>query len=317
VNRHEEKEAGAVGQAITGSDDRYNGYSKPSQSYEGQKVSSNGQPSQSLASGPLQNIASGHSQSLASGRSTGSDILVMLLRLRQCCSHLSLMKEELDQENLETDGIDLSLEQQMKGLGLEEGDGVEGSGNAEGKSKWDKTNVSTKLKLILDKIEEISDASGNKDKVVVVSQWTQMLDILASHLSRVNVSYSLIQGSIPAKKRSEIVDDFNNNPRGARVVLVSLRAGGVGLNLTGGNHLFLMDNHWNPALEEQACDRIYRMGQKKSVNIYRYLCKDTIEERIAALQKGKLNLAKSVLSGNSSIKSQKLTLNDLRSLFGV
>lgn len=113
----------------------------------------------------------------------------------------------------------------------------------------------------------------------------------------------------------------------------------------GGNHLFLFDNHWNPQLENQAQDRIYRFGQKKNVYIYksvyriyfqfsrdcvenspfnielsslfRFICSDTIEERIKALQEYKLEIARSVLSGVKSNAAMKLTLNDLRSLFGL
>ncbi|XP_005107364.1 transcription termination factor 2 [Aplysia californica] len=251
-------------------------------------------------------------------RSTGSDLLVLLLRLRQCCSHLSLMKEQVDTESLETDGIELTLEEQMRSLTLGDFTDEKKEENAPLASKFDKKAMSTKLKCVLDKIQTVSSADSSKkgDKCVIVSQWTQMLEIVGHHLSRVGILYSVIQGNIPAKKRMDIVDDFNSNPRGAKVMLVSLRAGGVGLNLIGGNHLFLLDNHWNPALEEQACDRIYRMGQKKDVFIYRYLCKDTIEEKIVALQQRKMSLAKSVLSG-SGVKSQKLSLSDLRMLFGV
>lgn len=79
---------------------------------------------------------------------------------------------------------------------------------------------------------------------VVVSQWTKMLEIVGIHLGRINIRYSLIQGNISPKKRMELVEEFNSDVDGPQVMLVSLRAGGVGLNLIGGNHLFLLDNHW-------------------------------------------------------------------------
>ena len=79
---------------------------------------------------------------------------------------------------------------------------------------------------------------------VIVSQWTKMLDIIAIHLDKLGICYNVIQGNIPPKKRNEYVEDFNTNPKGSEVMLVSLRAGGVGLNLIGGNHLFLLDQHW-------------------------------------------------------------------------
>eukprot|EP00079_Xenopus_tropicalis_P014042 XP_002944371.1 PREDICTED: transcription termination factor 2-like [Xenopus tropicalis] len=143
-----------------------------------------------------------------------------------------------------------------------------------------------------------------------------MLKIVAAHLKLIGLSYATIDGSVNPKQRMDMVEDFNNNPKGPQVMLVSLCAGGVGLNLVGGNHLFLLDMHWNPALEDQACDRIYRVGQQKDVVIHRFVCLGTVEEKISQLQEKKKDLAKKVLSGNSATFT-KLTLADLRLLFGV
>lgn len=98
-------------------------------------------------------------------------------------------------------------------------------------------------------------------------------------------------------------------------MLLSLGAGGVGLNLVGANHLFLLDMHWNPQLESQACDRIYRVGQTKNVVIHRFLCEATVETRILQLQQKKLDLADGILSGAKRANSNKLTLDDLKTLF--
>ncbi|XP_041370526.1 transcription termination factor 2-like [Gigantopelta aegis] len=256
-------------------------------------------------------------QSQTTTKSTGSQILVLMLRMRQCCSHLSLMKQHLEEETLETEGIELTLEEQMKGMDLDEeseSDSIKPSTSP----LFTMSATSTKLKVLMDKLLDIKQTSDSSQpiKSVIVSQWTKMLDIVAHHLEKLNIKYSVIRGNIPPKKRTELVDDFNTNPRGIEVMLVSLKAGGVGLNLIGGNHLFLLDNHWNPALEEQACDRIYRVGQTRDVFIHRFLCKDTIEEKIVELQKRKLTIAKNVLTG-SGASSQKLTLQDMRMLFGV
>ena len=97
-----------------------------------------------------------------------------------------------------------------------------------------------------------------------------MLEVTQHHLSKEGLRCCIIRGDVPPQKRMEVVDAFNNDPRGPEVMLLSLRAGGVGLNLVGGNHLFLMDMHWNPALEQQASDRIYRVGQLKDVSVHRY-----------------------------------------------
>ncbi|XP_023590646.1 transcription termination factor 2-like [Trichechus manatus latirostris] len=151
---------------------------------------------------------------------------------------------------------------------------------------------------------------------VIVSQWTSLLKVVALHLKRHGVTYATIDGSVNPKQRIDLTEAFNSNSRGPQVMLISLLAGGVGLNLTGGNHLFLLDMHWNPSLEDQACDRIYRVGQQKDVVIHRFVCERTVEEKILQLQEKKKNLAKQVLSGSGESVT-KLTLADLKVLFGI
>ena len=89
-------------------------------------------------------------------------------------------------------------------------------------------------------------------------------------------------------------------------MLLSLAAGGVGLNLIGGNHLFLTDMHWNPQLEAQACDRVYRVGQLKDVHVHRFVTVGTVEERITELQKRKLELASGILTGAQNVAAKML-----------
>lgn len=107
------------------------------------------------------------------------------------------------------------------------------------------------------------------DKAVIVSQWTGLLKLLATQMKKHGIRYESLDGSIPVNKRMPIVDAINSPTSKVNVLLLSLTAGGVGLNLAGANHLFLLDLHWNPQLESQAQDRIYRMGQKKPVYIYK------------------------------------------------
>lgn len=156
--------------------------------------------------------------------------------------------------------------------------------------------------------------NGN-DKAIVVSQWTSVLNILKTHMEERGINTLSLDGSVQVSKRQEIVQQFNKDNHSSRVLLLSLTAGGVGLNLIGANHLFLIDLHWNPQLEAQAQDRIYRVGQKKNVLIYKFMCKDTVEERIKALQDKKLSIADGVLTGVKSSGS-KLTMDDLKGLFG-
>merc|ERR1712141_96994 len=172
-------------------------------------------------------------------------------------------------------------------------------------------------------IEKISDLkkkqrkTGVIEKTVIVSQWTSMLNIMKKHIQELGFKVAEINGSIPVKERSAIVNDFNRVNAGKEVMLLSLGAGGVGLNLVGANHLFLLDMHWNPQLERQACDRIYRVGQTKEVVIHKFLCEDTIERRILDLQEKKINLADGVLTGAKRVNSNKLSLEDLKTLFSM
>uniref|UniRef100_A0A665V1T7 Transcription termination factor 2 n=1 Tax=Echeneis naucrates TaxID=173247 RepID=A0A665V1T7_ECHNA len=243
-------------------------------------------------------------------------ILSLLLRLRQCCCHLSLLKKTLDSSELQADGIVLSLEEQLNALSLSSSPSPSGpdpkdtvalNGNRFPSQLFEETSESTKA--LIRSVLPVQN-------IVIVSQWTSMLHIIAVHLRKMGLRYGVIDGTVNPKRRMDLVEEFNRDPKGPQVMLVSLCAGGVGLNLTGGNHLFLIDMHWNPALEDQACDRIYRVGQKKDVTIHRFVCEETVEEKISALQGKKKELAQNVLSGTGSTFT-KLSLADLRIIFGV
>ncbi|XP_043987767.1 transcription termination factor 2 isoform X1 [Gambusia affinis] len=251
-------------------------------------------------------------------------ILSLLLRLRQCCCHLSLLKKTLDSSELQGDGVVLSLEEQLNALSLsstpspsgpDPKDTVALNGTRFPSQLFEETSESTKISAITSELMVIKEKSDNQ-KSVIVSQWTSMLNIIAVHLRRMGLTYGVIDGTVNPKRRMDVVEEFNTNPRGPQVMLVSLCAGGVGLNLIGGNHLFLIDMHWNPALEDQACDRIYRVGQRKDVTIHRFVCEGTVEDKIATLQMKKKELAQNVLSGTGSTVS-KLSLADLKIIFGV
>jgi len=97
-------------------------------------------------------------------------------------------------------------------------------------------------------------------------------------------------------------------------LLLSLKAGGVGLNLMAANHMFLIDVHWNPQLEAQACDRVYRVGQRKPVYIYKFISNNTIETRILNIQALKLQIAENLFKGGTSVTS-KITIDDLKQIF--
>merc|ERR1712183_537019 len=152
---------------------------------------------------------------------------------------------------------------------------------------------SSKIETVVEELRKLAkqkEEGGDVEKAVIVSQWTSMLNIMKVHMKKLGIKCAEINGQVAVKHRGDIVDDFNKNPRGAQVMLLSLAAGGVGLNLVGANHLFLLDMHWNPQLEAQACDRIYRVGQKRNVKIHKFLCEDTVESRIQDLQVKKMDL---------------------------
>ncbi|KAF1527949.1 Transcription termination factor 2, partial [Eudyptes sclateri] len=257
----------------------------------------------------------------ASQVSSTVHVLSMLLRLRQCCCHLSLLKVALDPVNLNSEGLSLSIEEQLSALTLSELQTPDSkstvylNGTAFKTDIFEITRESTKIAHLLAELKTIQSHSESQ-KSVVVSQWTSMLKVVAVHLQRLGLKYATVDGSVNPKQRMDVVEEFNNNPKGPQVMLVSLLAGGIGLNLTGGNHLFLLDMHWNPALEDQACDRIYRVGQQKDVVIHRFVCEGTVEEKIVQLQRKKKVLAQQVLSGKGETFT-KLTLADLKILFGI
>lgn len=186
---------------------------------------------------------------------------------------------------------------------------------------FDFARPSAKLQLIFDTLKQL--LHDTNDKIIVVSEWTSYLRLIKDHLELVGHETLDFNGTIDAKERSKTLNEFNNVNNNKRILLLSLKAGGVGLNLNVANHLLLADLHWNPQLERQAQDRIYRYGQLKPSFIYRFMCKDTIEQRIKALQDYKIEIANVVLERDASAPAgaartgNALTLNDYKKLFGM
>ncbi|HEX7600506.1 MAG TPA: DEAD/DEAH box helicase, partial [Polyangiaceae bacterium] len=144
---------------------------------------------------------------------------------------------------------------------------------------------SSKIERLLEALEE---AASEGHKALVFSQWTSLLDLVEPHLKNSNIAFTRLDGS--TRDRASVVNTFQAE-NGPPVMLVSLKAGGTGLNLTAADHVFLLDPWWNPAVEDQAADRAHRIGQDRPVMVYRMVAKDTVEERIFALQERKRALA--------------------------
>lgn len=144
---------------------------------------------------------------------------------------------------------------------------------------------SSKVRVLLDQLET---AVAEGHKALVFSQWTSFLDLIEPHLDGANIRFNRLDGS--TRDRGAVVDAFQE-PSGPSVMLLSLKAGGTGLNLTAADHVFLMDPWWNPAVEDQAADRAHRIGQENPVLVHRVVARGTVEERILALQEKKRALA--------------------------
>lgn len=175
-----------------------------------------------------------------------------------------------------------------------------------------KKNISdsVKLEVFHEIIDELLSAGR---KVLVFSQFTKMLDILAEDLNGKNIQHLYLSGQ--TKDRKTMVNDFNNNPDN-KVFLISLKAGGTGLNLTSADAVIIFDPWWNPSVENQAIDRTHRIGQKNSVNVYRLVTKGTIEEKILKLQEKKKFLFDNLV-GESKDIFKKLTWDDVKGLFEI
>ena len=151
-----------------------------------------------------------------------------------------------------------------------------------------------------------------KHKVLVFSQFVGMLQLVKERLDEEDIKFEYLDGQ--TKKREEKVNNFQNNPK-VRVFLISLKAGGTGLNLTEADYVYLIDPWWNPAVESQAIDRCYRIGQDKKVMAYRMICKDSIEEKILSLQDKKKIVAAEVIRVDEEKKSFKK--KDVERFFGA
>jgi non-specific serine/threonine protein kinase len=170
-------------------------------------------------------------------------------------------------------------------------------------------NHSIKLdELAREIVENIGD-----HKALVFSQFLGMLALIRAKLEELGIQYEYFDGSTSAPDREKAIQSFQNNDE-KRVFLISLKAGGVGLNLTAADYVYIVDPWWNPAVEQQAIDRTHRIGQTKNIFAYRMICRDTIEDKIIALQEKKRALAKDIISDDTSFV-KALTREDVEYLF--
>jgi SNF2 family DNA or RNA helicase len=201
-------------------------------------------------------------------------ILSLLVRLKQVCNHPGLLKKEEP----------IAAELQVH---------------------------SGKLQRLEEMLEELL-AEG--DRCLIFTQFAEWGKLLQAHLQqRFNREVLYLYGSTSRKQREEMVDRFQNDPQAPRIFILSLKAGGVGLNLTRATHVFHFDRWWNPAVENQATDRVFRIGQTRNVQVHKFVCTGTLEERIHELIESKKALSEQVVGAGESWLTE-LGTDQLRSL---
>jgi superfamily II DNA or RNA helicase len=161
-------------------------------------------------------------------------------------------------------------------------------------------------------VHTLANVLDGGHKVLIFSQFVKQLTIYRNHFDKEGIPYVYLDGS--TQNRGDVVRQFQEDTS-TRVFLISIKAGGVGLNLTEADYVFILDPWWNPAVEQQAIDRTHRIGQTKNVFIYKFITKDTVEEKILALQQRKLSVARALITTEDSfIKS--LTADDIKEILG-
>ncbi|KAH9949377.1 SNF2 family N-terminal domain-containing protein [Amylocystis lapponica] len=172
---------------------------------------------------------------------------------------------------------------------------------------------STKLEALLQNLRRLRDQDPCF-RAVVFSQFTSFMDLIQTALEREHLPWFRFDGSMDVKKRNDAVSKFKSASREPKILIVSLKAGGVGLNLTNANHVFMMDCWWNAATENQAIDRVHRIGQEKTVYVKHFIVSGTIEGRILQIQKRKTAIVKEAFRGKAGGDPE--SLENLKIMFG-
>jgi SNF2 family DNA or RNA helicase len=220
-------------------------------------------------------------------------ILALLVKLKQICNHPALFLKEGESKDksskIKDEQNDLSLS--LHPLSFQSRSG--------------------KLQRLEEMLEEVV-LEG--DRALIFTQFAEWGKLLKAHLERqLGREVLFLYGSTPKKQREEMVDRFQQDPQGPRIFILSLKAGGVGLNLTRANHVFHFDRWWNPAVENQATDRVFRIGQTRNVQVHKFVCNGTLEEKIHDLIESKKALAENVVGAGENWLTE-LDTDSLRDL---
>ncbi|WVQ75250.1 hypothetical protein IAR50_004863 [Cryptococcus sp. DSM 104548] len=208
--------------------------------------------------------------------------------------------------------IEISIDLEAEALELDDGTKKARQGILS-RLNLDNWRSSSKLEALVEELEKLR----NKDctiKSLVFSQFVSFLDLIAFRLQRAGFNICRLEGGMTPQQRDATIQHFMKNT-GVTVFLISLKAGGVALNLTEASMVFMMDSWWNPSVEYQAMDRIHRLGQKRPVKVIKLVVEDSIEDQIVQLQAKKLAMTEAALSSEADAALGKLTTEDLSFLF--
>ncbi|TFK39291.1 SNF2 family N-terminal domain-containing protein [Crucibulum laeve] len=174
---------------------------------------------------------------------------------------------------------------------------------------------STKMKYMMEQLKKLLKERPD-EKILIVSQWTGCLSLVSDYLSETGIFHVKYEGDMNRAKRKQAIQVFMSKDK-ARVMLMSLKCGGVGLNLTRANNVISLDLGWSQAIEAQAFDRVHRLGQRRPVSVQRVVISDTVEDRVLAMQERKQTLADGSLGEGTGKKMGRLTVRELANLFGL
>jgi SNF2 family DNA or RNA helicase len=256
------------------------------------------------------------SENIQQGKRRGL-ILKLLTQTKQICNHPfqylhikadSLAFKEIQKKNTEFESSSIiKSPSSMKPSELKQFKEI---------SAKDFINSSMKLKRLFEMLDEILEEG---EKVLIFTQFKQMGDLLKKILTfKYNFNVGWLHGGTTPSKRRKLIDNFQfhsleKNP----ILILSLRAGGTGLNLTRASTVFHFDRWWNPAVEDQATDRAYRIGQEQRVNVYKFIASGTIEERIDTMLEQKRDLAESIIGTKKEMWITELSNQELREIFSL
>jgi SNF2 family DNA or RNA helicase len=180
--------------------------------------------------------------------------------------------------------------------------------------KEDRLGIAQRSGKLLRLEEMLEELVEEGDRALIFTQFAEWGKLLQPYLKgKLGQEVIFLSGSVSQKQRVEMIDRFQNDPDGPRIFILSLKAGGTGLNLTRANHVFHVDRWWNPAVENQATDRAFRIGQKQNVQVHKFICSGTLEEKINDMIENKKQLAEQTVDAGEQWLTQ-LDTDQLRNL---